>query len=155
MTRKGSLKQEAPPPSLNCPACGYSLDGLPDQGECPECGELYWKPILLKNKNYKQRKPPLALLYTSPAIIVVLIFLNAAGLFNPVLGFWLGATALVTSVISVAAASSYKSNRPRNGPIDSEDRHIASLGGANLIILLFVLFIASVPMLLVGACMFA
>lgn len=155
MTRKGSLKQEAPPPSLNCLACGYSLDGLPDQGECPECGELYWKPILQRNKEYKLGKPHLTLLYASPAILIVTMLLAAFQLISFRNVTWLIPIVFIASLLSIIMCHDYKSKHPPNIPIDKEDRHIASLGGANLIILLFVLFIAAVPMLLVGACMFA
>ena len=30
-----------------CPACGYSLQGLPDEGVCPECGQKYNQSVVV------------------------------------------------------------------------------------------------------------
>lgn len=39
--RRGYLRAVSAEDGTSCPVCGYRLRGLPDQGNCPECGEEY------------------------------------------------------------------------------------------------------------------
>jgi rubrerythrin len=34
---------------LHCPRCGYSLEGLPLGGNCPECGATYDKRQIVRS----------------------------------------------------------------------------------------------------------
>ncbi len=34
--------------AISCPGCGYSLQGLPESGTCPECGSEYSKREILR-----------------------------------------------------------------------------------------------------------
>ncbi|MBI1189327.1 MAG: hypothetical protein GC200_01415 [Tepidisphaera sp.] len=34
-------KSDLPDDPRSCHRCGFSLEGLPDQGICPECGHIY------------------------------------------------------------------------------------------------------------------
>lgn len=146
-------KEPSSLPELHCPSCGYSLAGLPDQGECPECQELYWKPILRKALEHKSRKPSTALLLFAPATVMIGLFLIGNRSVVSPFAFWLVPVALITSIASIARCHTYKSHRPRSAPMDKDDQHIATLGRVNIIILLFLLLIAAGPMLLLGACM--
>ncbi|MEQ9459523.1 MAG: hypothetical protein RIG82_01040 [Phycisphaeraceae bacterium] len=52
----------------DCPSCGYSLQGLPERGECPECGRTYFQPsgLFQPRKQYRYHPDP-------PAFASVLI----------------------------------------------------------------------------------
>lgn len=60
MEHESSLKQ--------CPMCGYSLEGLPSEHKCPECGEAYdtdvrvWQPHLDLSLKYAPYWIPILLL---------------------------------------------------------------------------------------------
>ncbi len=99
-----------------CGHCGYELTGLPDLGECPECGNDVGRNIGLRT-SANARKPkawPLKHLRTIFIALAGVCVIMCAGLIslaaNSPSKVWASAT-VVLAVIAVAALLSFFSER--------------------------------------------
>jgi hypothetical protein len=99
-----------------CPRCDYSLQGLPDSGVCPECGESYCQDfIILRGKPILLGDYPNGLRITSPiristGLLFIVLLAATARTANP----WL-MTVLVIATLTTTFRGVVWFSQPRRG----------------------------------------
>lgn len=90
-----------------CPACGYSLEGLPSEGVCPECGGGYDQSAIIlhgwalgSHANLSNLSPPRAVVTVVASAFFILLLLarsrqSASPVLLVVVAGWLGVMAVM------------------------------------------------------------